>query len=172
MKKQILFLSLLVITLTANAQFYPFLNTSGYFGFGYKKSNFSPYIGLSFGSYFEQTYDKNTDTLINNNNWNVVVSPRIGLDYYFIKDIIDLYGVIEIGTAVQANDIYDISIYPVIGLGIEKSIDNFSISGQLCLNSGFSKYENSPKYISYLQEISIRPIIILKYYLKNKQKAN
>jgi hypothetical protein len=176
MKRFFLFPMVLIMSLQADAQLYLFGNTASgsygnSFGTGYKIGKISPYLGLSLNSYFNQYYDTKVDTLHSDDDWDIEFSPTIGMYYYFLQKQADLFLDINIGTYFGINfPLYYWPIKPSVGIGIEKVIDNISISGELSLN--FMYDFAMAYYKTYHEEISFRPKIEFKYFFPNRKQKS
>lgn len=166
MKISRLFPLILLFSSLTNAQFYPYISTSGDFGIGYKfDERVSPYLGVSYSSYFNRV----GDTLISSD---IIISPNIGINLAIVKNPIDVLWDFRIGTTLYtSNEYHDFVINPRIGVGVEKTFEHFAIAGEICANYSLDKYKISSNVTCYNHQFSFVPEIVLKYYLsKNKSK--
>jgi hypothetical protein len=165
MKTAYWFPSVLLLFSLTNAQFYPYINTIGDIGIGYKTTKVSPYFGLSLSSYFNRV----GDTLISSD---IIISPNIGINLAIVKNPIDVLWDFRIGTTLYtSNEYHDLVINPRIGVGVEKSFEHCAIAGEICANYSLDKYKISSNVTCYNHQFSFVPEIVLKYYLsKNKFK--
>jgi hypothetical protein len=163
MKNHCLLSAVLLLFLSADAQFYPRINTSGDVGIGYKVQKLSPYLGLSYSGY----YNRVGDTVYSHNE---IVSPHFGVTIVMAEDPVDVFWDIRLGATL--NGIYnDFIINPRLGIGIEKAINRFAIAGEICANYSLERYEINSHVICYFHRFSLAPEMVLKYYLsRNKSR--